>query len=134
MIIRRLFESRLDAWARPRGMVIAWENVPFDPPDGIYLRAFLLRANTDSRDLAGDNRRYQGVFQVSVVAPIGGGSNAAESLAEEIVNLYPKKTPLKGDDITVWITRPMSIHAAIQDDSNYVVPVSAGYRAEVYLD
>lgn len=134
MIIRKLFESRLDAWAKPKGIVIAWENVPFDPPENsIYLRAFLLRAQTDSRDLAGDHRRYQGVFQVSVFAPIGGGAGRAETLAAEIVDLYPKKLPLVGDGLTVWITRPMSIHAAIQDDGSYVVPVSAGYRSEVYL-
>ena len=83
-IIRSLFESRLKAWADTKvpKLAIAFEDVAFTPPDGPYLKAFLLPANPDSEDLEGKHIAYRGVFQVSVVTKSGSGRGAAGLIAE----------------------------------------------------
>jgi hypothetical protein len=132
MNIRQLFESRLAGWTQPKGLQVAWENAPFTPPSGIYLRAFLLRAATTSHDLEGVNRRYQGVFQVNVVAPVGGGSGAPEALAQEIEALFPQNLRLTEGGRTVMVIAPMAMRAPLQDDDRYTIPVSLRYRADTY--
>lgn len=128
--IRKLYEQRLATWAAAKPISVAWQNAPFTPPAGAYLRAFLLPADTDSQDLAGDHRAYTGVFQVSIVAPAGQGSAAAETLAEELAALFPNNLPLSNGEFGVQIVSPCSAGPAIQDGNRYTVPVWFRYRAD----
>ncbi len=132
--IRYLLETRLANWAAARSpaLSIAWQNHPFTPPDGMYLRAFLLPATTGSDDLQGSHRRYIGVYQVSIVAPPGSGSGAAESVANEIAALFPVNLALSivSPAFRVSVLTPCSIATAIQESDRYVVPVSFRYRSD----
>lgn len=130
-IIRSLYEQRLAAWAAARSLPVAWQNVPFTPPSsGLYLRAFLLPATTDSLDLEGVHRLYTGVFQVSIVAQSGQGSGAVEQLATDLAAEFPLNLRLASGEFAVQIIAPCSQGPAIQDGSSYLIPVSFRYRAD----
>ncbi|MEE4465711.1 phage tail terminator-like protein, partial [Azotobacter chroococcum] len=106
-LIRSLYEQRLAAWAAARSLPVAWQNVPFTPPaSGIYLRAFLLPADTDSLDLEGAHRLYTGVFQISIVAPNGNGSGDAEQPAADLDAEFPQNLRLTSGAFAVQIVSP----------------------------
>lgn len=133
-LIRRAFESALQTWANAQTppIPIAFENVTFTPPalGGRYLRAFLLPAATGSDDLQGVHRRYEGVFQVSIVTPLNKGPGPAEALAAAIAALYSPETQMVVSGLRVYVITPMSPAAGIPEDDAYVVPMSCQYRAD----
>lgn len=131
-LCRQAIETRLAAWAAARvpALPIAWENVPFTPPAGTYLRAFLLPATTDSQDLAGAHRAYHGVYQVSVVTPINAGPGTAEGIANEIAAQFPLNLRLAVTGLTLQVITPVTAAQGAQDTTNFTVPVSFQYRAD----
>ncbi|MGL5002487.1 MAG: phage tail terminator-like protein [Casimicrobium sp.] len=126
--IRKSFETILEAWALSQNIKVQFENQTFAPPKTLYLRCFLLPAETDSLDLDGEHRLYRGVFQVSVYAPIGAGSSQATAVAESVAALYPKETAITVGTNYAMLTKPMSIARSIQTEDRYVVPVSCAYQ------
>lgn len=130
--IRALLEARLSTWAKSQSpsIPIAWQNVPFTPPTGRFMRAWIMPAETGSETLDGAHRRYVGVFQVNVVVPQGTGPAAAEALAESIAALYPMNDLLSMTGLDLMIVSPMSIAQGFNSDGRYVVPVSCRYRAD----
>lgn len=130
-IVRRAFETRLKTWADAQvpAIPVAWENVPFVPPTGRYIRAFLLPARTDSQTLDRDHRLYQGVFQVSLVMPLNTGAGGAESLAASLDAAFDAS--FTQDGLRVYLLSPMSAAPAISEPNYFVVPVSAEYRSDV---
>ncbi|MDN8612797.1 phage tail terminator-like protein [Variovorax ginsengisoli] len=132
-LIRSLFEGRLGTWAAARvpALPVAWENVSFTPPAGAYLRAFLLRGATTSRDLAGDNRNRVGVFQISIVCPAGNGAGAAESIAAELDALFPMNLRLTSGTFAVQQLSPLRLWSPDSSD-RYLLPVDFQYRADTY--
>lgn len=130
---RQAYEGRLATWAAARSpaLRIQYENVPFTPVTGeTYLKAYLLPATTTSEDLAGDLTTYRGVFQVSVVAPINTGPGIAEGIADEIAAQFYTNLQLTLTGFMVQQITPCSIAPALQDESQYIVPVSFEYRAD----
>ena len=132
-LIRSLFEGRLGTWAAARvpALPVAWENVSFTPPANTYLRAFLLRGATTSRDLAGDNRNRVGVFQINIVCPAGNGAGAAESIATELDALFPMNLRLSSGAFWVQQVTPLRLWAPDSSD-RYLLPVDFEYRADTY--
>jgi hypothetical protein len=132
-LIRSLYEGRLKTWASARlpALTVAWENVTMTPPTGAYLRAFLLRGDTTSRDLYGDNRHRVGVFQVNIVCPGGTGPGAAEGIAAELDTLFPMNLILTSGAFSVTQVTPLRTRPALPDD-RYTVPVDFAYRADTY--
>ena len=131
-LCRQAIETQLATWAATRtpALPVAWENVQFTAPATAYLRAFLLPATTVSDDLAGTHREYHGIYQVSVVCPIDTGPGAAEGIADEIAALFPLNTRLSVTGLTLQIISPVTAAQGLPDGSNYIVPVSFGYRAD----
>ncbi len=133
--IRKLIENRLKVWAAARNPVVkvAYENAPFTIPPELYVRGFLLPAETASDDLAGDHRRYQGLYQVSIYAPINTGPGAAESVADEIASLFPAFDVMTDTGFKVQVVSPVSNGRPDQSGDRYMLPVSFRYRADVFL-
>lgn len=132
MKVRKLFETRLATWAATQNLPVAWENVAYTPGDSTYLRAFLLRGQTTSRDLLGANRHRVGVFQVNVVAPAGTGAGAAETIGEQLAALFPQNLRMTEGTFTVIVTSPMAIHSGVPGDGRFTLPVSCRYTADTY--
>lgn len=132
--IRTALETVLSTWAAAQSPAIpvAWENVEFTQPEGRYLRAFLLPAQTISADIGRANRRYAGVFQVSVVMPLGDGPVPAEVIVASLAALFPPATPIVQSGLTVWIKDPLSPSPAITERDRYRIPCSLSYLADTY--
>lgn len=132
-VIRAIYEARLATWAAARSpaLSVAYENQPFTPVTGAtYLKASLLPAPAGSDDLAGAHRRYGGVFQVSVYAPINVGSGAANGIADELAALFVLNARLTSGAVTVQQVSPATVAPALQIENHYVIPVSFAYRAD----
>ncbi|NWD57278.1 DUF4128 domain-containing protein [Pseudomonas veronii] len=132
-IIRSMLEARLKDWAAARTPVlrIAYQNVTFTPNNGeTYLRAFLMPAGTDSNDLAGAHRLYTGVFQITIVTPVGNGPSGAETIADELAALYPLNDRLVRDGITALIMTPVEPGPELTEDTAFALPVSFQYRSD----
>ena len=133
-LIRSIYEQRLAVWAAARSLPVAWQNVAFTPPaSGLYLRAFLLPGDTASLDLEGSHRQYIGVLQVSIVAPSGQGSGAAEQLAADLDALFPNNLRLTSGAFSVQIVSPCSTGPVTQDGTSYTLPVWFRYRADTTI-
>lgn len=129
--VRGLFQSRLAAWAADKGYPVSYQNVAFTPQSGqIYLRAFLLPSGTYNDDLAGEQRRFQGIFQVSVVAPAGEGTGYAEDIISELADLFPLNYSEIVDGLIVQIMTPVEQGPQLTDETEYTTPASFSYRAE----
>jgi hypothetical protein len=100
------------------------------PPAGQYLRFNLLKAPTDSADLAGAHREYSGVCQISVFVPKGKGPTEAETLAADIAELFPLNDRLTSGSFALQITSPCSEGPPINEDTHFMLPVSFTYRAD----
>ncbi len=129
-IIRAAFETRLDAWAATHSLPVAHQNEGFTPPEGAYVRCWLLPAPTRSYGLEGVHRKYSGVFQVDLCMPPDAGPNDATELAKSLDAIFPMTAPMTQSGLHVWITDPVSEGPGKQEQNHYVVPVSCGYRAD----
>lgn len=130
--ITTALESMLGLWADSEGVRVAWDNIQFDPPgDGLYLISHDMPAQPYSIDMAGGCRVYPGVYQVTVVAPAGGGKSQARVLAHRVAGLFPENQEIPGDGFTAWVTSPPAIYPGIADGVFYSIPVSINYRADI---
>lgn len=129
-LIRSLLQGRLNTFAAARSIPVAWENVAFTPPAGQYMRFNLLKAPTDSADLAGAHREYSGVCQISVFVSKGKGPTEAETLAADIAELFPLNDWLTSGSFAMQITSPCSEGPSITGDTHFMLPVSFTYRAD----
>ena len=130
--IRQLLESRLMTWAGTRtpALSVQWENKPFSPPAGPYLRFFIIPAPTEGQALDGTHRAYTGSFQVSIVTPKNQGSEPADSIAVELEALFPDSLRLENGSFVLTQTSPISSGPPIQESDRYTVPLFAFYRAD----
>lgn len=123
--IRAALEGRLSNWA---SIPVVWENVRSEYATD-HLRAYLLPATTVSDDVAGDQRHYTGLFQVSVFTPAGIGPGRAETLAGQIATLFPVGLVMTSGGLDVRVKKPVSVRRAIVETDWYSVPVDFTYAA-----
>lgn len=130
--IRAAFETRLAQWAADRvpALPVVWTNTNAAIPAGDHLRAYVLPAETMARDVAGENRSYRGVFQVSVFTKSGGGAENAEAIVRELDDLFPVALRMLSVGLNVQVMTPMAARPAIQETDWYSVPVDCRYGAE----
>ena len=131
-IIRSALESRLKTWADSQvpPIPIAYQNVPFTPPAGRYIRAYLLPAETSSRLVEGTDRSYIGMFQMSVCVPDGTGPGASEQIVASLETLFSSPLTISKSGLNIRITRPLSVSPAMQEHGLYVIPTRTQYRVD----
>jgi hypothetical protein len=138
--IRAIFETILTDYAEDNNLRIAYHNVPFTPvAKETYLKSNILPAETSSRDLQGKHRRYIGVYQITVITPKGTGSFVANSILEDMEELFPLYTPmyenpLDEDSFFVQVITPLESPSGEIEDTEAVFPVSFQYRADTQLN
>lgn len=135
-LIRELFEDRLKDWAAARIPTIRvnYEDTKFTPQTGeTYLRAFTLPARTDSVDLEGKHRQYQGIWQINIVKPAAGGLGTAYGIVDELEALFNVNLRLTSGSFAVTVITPMGPGPLISDSNTSTVPVYCTYRADVAL-
>lgn len=129
--IRAALEAPLATWAAAQNppLPVAWENVALDA-QGRHIRASLLPAQTLSFDLLGKHRRFQGIFQLTLVMPTNAGMRDTEALVAGIGALYPNAARFTSGGISVLIAKPASAAPPLVDDGQLAVPVSIRYQAD----
>lgn len=131
--IRRALENQLKAIG---SVPIAPENVTYTPVIGVaYLQMNLLPANTYSPcagAASAEMVQESGVFQVTVVCPIGEGSKRAASLAEDVRDLFPKGLTMTFDGVDVMVEQSGSVAPGSISGEWYTVPVSIPYFSTIF--
>jgi len=129
-VIRAELEARLKTWADAQlpKVPVSYEGVAFTKPtDGVFLESFLLPTTTIDVNVDGSRKRYLGIFQINCWAKSGSGMRPVETLAQEIIDLYPI-LPKSG---AVSIEATPEAERAVPDTSGWmVVPVVIEYRYE----
>ncbi|NNB67675.1 phage tail terminator-like protein [Pseudomonas fluorescens] len=132
-IIASIYEAKLIAWnaARSEKIKIVFENTAYTPVAGeIYLRAFTIPGDTASNTLGGDHRLFNGVFQVSIIAPAGSGKTKTNPIAAELTALFPLYVRDIKNGFVVTPMTPVDVGPGITGDSTYTVPLSFSYRSD----
>lgn len=101
---------------------VAYPAVNFTPPsEGAWLDVKWFPNQPNNYGIGGELcQMEQGVAQITVIMPIGGGYVAADELARSVVDFFPKGTSLGG----VTIYRQPWAMAALTDSTWLRVPVS----------
>lgn len=129
MTVRSEVESKLAAFASSHNppLPLALENMTFTKPtSGSWLAIFFLGESTRNRDLAGKHYANCGMFQVSVYSKLGEGMGKLETIAREIVALFPI-TP-KMELTSIEATPHIGAKSVVDDFAH--IPVTMRYRAE----
>ncbi|WP_187174037.1 phage tail terminator-like protein [Serratia ureilytica] len=129
--VAELLEARLGEWADAKGVPVVWENISENPPDTLYLQAYAMPATTTTIDLAEKLQVLPGVWQINVVAKAGGGVSGARTLADEVAALFPVGLALIDRGLTCYISTPPTVYRGISSNTNYSIPVSMMYRAQI---
>jgi hypothetical protein len=132
VLARRVLEAALKTWADAKPMPVQWQNVTLDPEPAAYVRAFLLPAPTEAPDIQGLGQVLTGVWQVSIVRPLGEGPGAAEAIAAELAAIFKPTAVLTSGALRLFLLQPLSPAAPINEPGRFVVPCSASYQATVY--
>jgi len=126
---RQAIEIKLMAWATARPIRVANFEQGFEAgPDETYLQAFQLPAGTTCRYLGGEAYEYTGVYQVTIVCPAGQPLAAAETLVEELSNLFRVDSALSRNGFEGLVTEPVDQGSTIIESATYTVPASFTYR------
>ncbi len=134
-LVRRACEAALKTWADarlPQAMPVQWQNVVLDPEPAAYVRAILLPAPAGSPDIEGQGTTLTGLFQVSIVRPLGEGAGPAEAIAAELAAIFRPGASLSAGGLRVYFLQPLSPAAPLDEPGRFVVPCSAGYQATAY--
>ncbi len=129
MTIRSEIESKLAGFANTQipPIPVALENRKFTKPTtGYYFEVVLLDSLPMNANLGALSTRLWGKFQINLYGPLGGGTGEIETLAHQVVNLYPV-IPKIG---IVSIEKPLNAGQGIVVDNFYCVPITGSYRVE----
>lgn len=131
-IVRAALESAVNTWAAANSLTVAWENIPFTPPSGAYVRAFIIPSPTTSESLERADRRYSGLLQVDLMMPINVGSGQGETLLASLSAAFNPANVLTLSGVRINIPQPASDAAALPEPNRHVIPVTVPYEATVY--
>jgi hypothetical protein len=117
-------ETKLNAFATTEGYTVAWPDVS-SAPSGAYLEGFLLPAETGFGGLAaGSFEDHQGIYQINVVTPKGGGTADERAMVDNVLTEFSKAS--KAGDVLIEKSWPSG--AFEREDAYRVIPVSVRYR------
>jgi hypothetical protein len=113
--------------------LIAWPNVSWQGILGIpYQQVDLLTARPEEPTQGGGYRRELGVFQVTLIYPLGIGTGAITARAELIKAGFAKGLSLVNNGVTVVIPSTPEIVPPYTTGDSYYMPVKIYYRADIY--
>jgi hypothetical protein len=125
--IQRALNDRLD-WLTG-DLPVAWEGTCYTPEPGqAFLKPHFLPA-TPFQATLGENglNRHAGVFQVSVVYPLGEGWGEPLTTAETVVELFKRGTRLASPGGLDVVLTGAGIGPAIVEEEWYTLPVSVSF-------
>ena len=127
-MIHKALDKKLEQFAQAANVPVAWENTPFTPPvSGVYLESDFLPADNEDFTVQGSATLRRGLYQVTVVYPVGSGTQAAEKLASAVSLAFSNNTALPTEESPVYINGEPSVFSGIRDGTAYRMPVSIAY-------
>ncbi|MAH32273.1 MAG: hypothetical protein CMG78_09585 [Marinobacter sp.] len=109
---------------------IAWPNRAFKPDSTAYLEFRHSPGDRVDPVLAGGDPRQTGIFLITVVAPPGKFSGAANTLAQAVADRFPKGLRLTAGSGKVVINAPSSLATPFQGGGYWRQPVRVFYITE----
>jgi hypothetical protein len=128
--IQKALEARLAALSG--ALPTAWSNVLLSPPATAYQSVDLLPAKPVNPTFGSAFYRDQGIFQVTLFFPLGGGVGAALARADVIRAGFPRGSSYSNGGITVLISGTPEIAPGRVIEQRWVVPVSIPYFANIF--
>lgn len=126
---KRAVERRLNTLTP--SVPIAYENVSFIPPTGMYLRTQFTIQNPEDPVYRTGYYREQITFQVFVCEELNKGTTTAQAKAESIRTLFTKGTSFTEDDYRIHVLQTPQIAGSIVTSDRLVIPVLIGLTVEV---
>ena len=110
---------------------IAQPNVVFTPQaQETFLEPFILPAQTVNVGISDQSStEIPGIFQVTIVAPSGGGIMNAMRIAGSLVEAFERDTVLLRDGVTVKVDGRPTISPSLQESERLRLPVRVRYYA-----
>ncbi len=125
--IHKALDAFLENVATGLFLPVAWENTSFTPPgDGVYLEADFLPAENEDFTIQGSVTLKRGIYQVTVVTPIGSGTQKAEKLASGIVDAFANNVRIPAP-APMYVNGEPSVFGGIKDDTALRTAVSIAY-------
>jgi hypothetical protein len=87
--IQRALFAHVDALAQTRGYAVAWPGVDFNPEASQYLEVYALPAAAQTIGFSTLNR-IPGLLQVDCVYRTGAGVLVGATLADDVINHFPR--------------------------------------------
>jgi len=109
--------------ALPDAPPIAFPNVNFTPPDGLYLVVM----NMPADGVMYNFKRAQntpGVYSVNIYAPANRGPAEAENMADKIAEHFRADS----SPISQLFIEEINFNAGVSTDSEYLLPVTINWR------
>jgi len=132
--IRRALEIALDGITP--SLETSWENSNFDPTGGIpYQMVNLLFAEPVNPSIGGNLSiltRHQGIFQVSLMYPLQGGTADAEERAELISATFERGASFANGGQTVVITKTPYVTPGIRDNDRWRIAIKITFYANIF--
>lgn len=126
--IHKALTRKLENIAAAMALPVAWENTPFTPPTaGVYIEENFLPAESEDVFVQGTKAIRRGVYQVTVVYPLGKGTQAAAALADKIAEAFPNNAIIDPVNPALFVNGFSDVFTGITDDRAYRVPVSIPY-------
>lgn len=133
-VIIEALNARLNAYAVPRNIKVAWPNVPFDPsPSTAYLLPTLLPARTEGAALGADaDNRFLGVYQIGIYWPENQGEISAIKRAGEIAMHFKRGTTLTQNGRPVRINAPPFLSPRFGPTDGFIMyPLNVPYWSDL---
>ena len=107
----------------PDAPPIAFPNVNFTPPDGLYLAVMNMPADGIMYNM---NRAQNtpGVYRINVYAPANKGPAEAENMADSIAAHFRASS----EPIPNLFIEEINFSPAVSTDSEYLLPISVNWR------
>ena len=128
VLIQSALEKKLAALAG--ALPTAYENEVFVPVTGQpYQKVFLLVNTPVDYALTADMVEQRGLFQVTLLFPLGTGRGAAQSRAQAIATHFKPVQVLTEGAVKVQINSTPRIGDGMVDDDRWAVPVKVLWRS-----
>lgn len=108
---------------------IAWPNADFTP-SGTYIEFRHSPGTRFDDTIDATNPSQTGIFLLTVVTRSGGFNTAANTLAQQIADRFPKALRMTAGSGKVLITAPSSLAPPFQDGAYWRQPVRVSYLTE----
>ena len=128
--IRSAFVTKLQAYVGLPS--VAWENALFTPTIGaMYLQPSLLPGEPSQVEIGpSGNDRHTGVFQISIFAPTGSGTQAMNTLRDGLIDHFKRGTILIYGAVSLTIIKAFPGPTMQETDWQHL-PITIRYRTDV---